>query len=493
LLLFRRIAGSALLAAAVLACDSPDTVAVAPVEAAADIRAGLPIQRPNFVVILTDDQRLGDLAYMPATKQLVGERGVTFRQMHATTPLCCPSRTSILRGQYAHNHQVLDNAPPSGGYSRFNELHLEQSTIATWLDAAGYRTTFIGKYLNGFFGNYPAVPARPPGWDNWHPSSGEYYGSLHIHDSTVVLYGYLPQDYRTDIETEEATSFIRASAGSADPFFIYVAPVAPHNIENGQPPIPAPRHNNRLPGVMVPRTVAFNEADVSDKPAHVQRQPLGKSGWIGKNDYIHRRRLQSLLAVDEMVQRIVQTLDSMRLLDRTYIIFTSDNGFQLGEHRLRGKSVPYEESIKVPLLVRGPRAVPGTLVDLPTLNVDLAPTIAALANIETPSFVDGRSLVPLLVGRTPSVWRRAVLFESWERFGFFTGIRSANYKYVEWYTGERELYDLRTDPFEASSMWGTASIPLQRRMTNTLSAMRTCAGQSCRDIEAAARPEPPLP
>jgi N-acetylglucosamine-6-sulfatase len=218
-----------------------------------------------------------------------------------------------------------------------------------------------------------------------------------------------------------------------------------------------------------------------------------REGKIDAARLLYRRRLESLRSVDEMVAGIVGELAAARTLDRTYIFFTSDNGFHIGQHRVRaGKHLPYEEDIRVPLLVRGPRAVAGSVAPQLVMNLDIAPTIADLANIEPPSYVDGRSLLPLLRGVQPTGWRRAALLEGWEGpYPNYTGLRTHQYKYVEWQTGERELYDLTADPYEMHSQWPTASPVLQRRLSVALEQLRDCVGATCRLVEASLRVAPP--
>src|SRR3990172_1877511 len=316
--------------------------------------------RPNIILILTDDLDAKSISVMPQLKTLIADQGTTFTNFFVTYALCCPSRSSILRGQYVRNHQVLTNTPPSGGFEKFQAVGNDQSTIATWLKAAGYRTTLMGDYL-------------------------------------------------TDVLARKASDVIRRATRDGTPFFIYLATYAPH-----APATPARRHANAFPNTTAPRPPSFNEADVSDKPAWVQDLPLLSPEQITRINEQYRVRLRSLLAVDDLLATLVDALQNTGRLGRTYILFTSDNGFHMGEHRmLMGKNTAYDEDIRVPLIVRGP-AVPArrTLEHL-TLNIDLAPTFAELTGAAMPAFVDGRSLVRLL-GATPpplAQWRQAFLVE----------------------------------------------------------------------------------
>lgn len=472
---------------------------------------------PNIVFILTDDLDARSVACMPNVQRLLAEQGATFTNFFITTPLCCPSRSSILRGQYAHNHGVLSNSGPEGGFPTFYRLGDERSTVATWLDDSGYRTGLIGKYLN----RYPksATPNHvPPGWDDWHAfvastgddETGSYYTGYTMNENgTLVSYGHDPEDYSTDVLRDKARSFIEDSAAADQPFFLYLAPYAPHG-----PSTPAPRHTNDFLSEQAPRVPSFDEADISDKPAWVRSFPELSPNQIALIDERYRRRLRSLLAVDEMVASLIQTLEATGTLDNTYIVFASDNGFHLGEHRLPvGKSTPYDESVRVPLIVRGPAVPAGVEVDQFALNIDLAPTFAELAAAQAAAFVDGRSIVPLLGGPDPSEWRQGFLIEHFVRSDFeavatpvtsvtepegaletgispvdaphYSAVRTPQYLYVEYGDGERELYDLQTDPYALQNLAATADPTLLAGLSASLAALEDCAENTCREAEDA--------
>lgn len=443
-----------------------------------------PPGRPNIVLIVTDDQDAGSIAYMPQVTALLADRGTTFADFFVTDPLCCPSRASILRGQYAHNHQVLKNEAPLGGFQRFHDLGHESSTIATWLKAVGYRTAFFGKYLNGYPGEQKTYV--PPGWDEWAAVlDWTFYFDYRINENgRIVSYGSRPEDYQTDVLTRKVSDYVQQAAGGR-PFFIYLAPVAPH-----APSTPAPRHRHQFAGVKVPRPPSFNEADVSDKPGWVRGRGRLNPNEIVWMDRLYRKRLRSLLAVDEMLAGLIGALTRAGTLERTYILFTSDNGYHLGQHRLsHGKGTAYEEDIHVPLIVRGPGVPSGQVLEHFALNIDLAPTIAELAGTPAPTFIDGRSLVTLLGGNPPvrADWRQAFLVESFaDPAGTtpgFQALRTREYHYVEYVTGERELYDLRADPHELESLHATADATLLTQLASALAALRRCAGASCRAAE----------
>jgi N-acetylglucosamine-6-sulfatase len=471
--------------------------------------------RPNILFLLTDDQDLllDSLAYMPNVRSLIAEQGITFSNDFVPLSLCCPSRSSILTGQYAHNHRVYTNAAPDGGFKIFFENGLEDRTIGTALHAAGYRTGLLGKYLNA----YPAGTETthvPPGWDEWDvPVGGAAYNEFNYtlnQNGTLIRHGHTPADYLTDVMAARAVQFIRAAAADKVPFFLYLGTYAPH-----KPFTPAPRHAQLFPGVQAPRTPSFNEANVRDKPDAGRKLPLLGPADIALLDTQYRLRLQSLQAVDEMVAALISTLRDSGQLDNTYIFFTSDNGYHLGQHRRKaGKYTPYEEDVRVPLLVRGPGVPAGRTVDAFTENVDFAPTFAALGGATLRGRGDGRSLVPLLSGNPPPAsWRRAVLLEQFafhetpegtggvlepsetteaagvQEYPTHLGLRTPAYKYVEYSTEEREYYDLVNDPHELQNLASQMSTKFLNRLSGIVHALSTCTGETCRRLEA--QPVPP--
>lgn len=461
----------------------------------ADAAELLPAERPNFVFILADDMEAGQVEFMPKTRALLAEGGTTFSNAFVTHSLCCPSRSSILTGRYSHNHRVLTNAPPLGGYPAFRAGGHEGSNVATWLDGAGYQTALVGKYLNHY--PQPDAPAHVPrGWDEWYalmnrpdPTFYGYYDYRLNENGTVVPYGSAPEDYQTDVLAQKANDFVRrASADPAGaPFFLYLAPEAPHN-----PFTPAPRHEGAYPEVEgVPRTAAFDEANVSDKPSWIRARPRLSAGQKASLDRIYRERAKTLLGLDDMVSSLVEELRATGELENTYVVFTSDNGYHTGHRRaFQGKGTAYEEDVRVPLLVRGPGVPAGRSLGQIALNTDFAPTFAALAGVSTPPSVDGRSLGPLLSGEPPASWRRSFLVELWMKGSkppapAFMAVRTQRYTYVRHRNGERELYDLSRDPLQLRSMHATASPTLLKSLDRRLAALRSCSGEGCRRAEDA--------
>ena len=444
--------------------------------------------QPNIVFILVDDMRKGDLGYMPKTKALLQNAGMTFENAFVSNPICCPSRATIMRGQYAHNTQVWSNANgATGGLEAYRARGYENNNVATTLKAAGYRTALIGKYLNG----YQATTKPPQGWDEWFatldPTTYKYFG-YDVNDNGIGRhFGSSDSDYKTDVLSRQTQSFIGASATQPEPFFAYVAPVAPH-----MPATPAPRHAHAYDGIDGPRLRSFDEKDVSDKPSWMRQLPRLTAAQIADINTRHERRVESLQAVDDLVEGVVDTLNSPTPdgtipLDNTYIFFTSDNGFFHGEHRIPWEKYrPYEEDIRVPLLVRGPGIEAGSSTRKLALNTDYMPTFADLANTSKPSYVDGRPLTGVLDG-SATAWRHAILIEGprYKTVPPYRGIRTLDgttrQKYIEYAgTSQKEMYYLGADPRELANKT-TPPAGLAAR----LDALRVCKGDSCRTAENA--------
>jgi arylsulfatase A-like enzyme len=431
------------------------------------------------VFILTDDMRKDDLKYMPKTRALLKTQGMQFQNAYVSNPLCCPSRATIMRGQYAHNTGVWSNfAGPDGGWQGYVNHGHEQDNIATRLHDAGYRTGLFGKYLNPYDGT-----TSPKGWDDWfalmQPADGffDYY----VNDNgSKEYFGETETDYFTDVLSKETQTFIDDSDVAGKPFFAYVAPKAPH-----LPAIPAPRHQHAFDGAKAPRLSSFNERDVSDKPPSIRSLPLLSQNQIAQIDAKHETRVESLQAVDDLVEAAVNKLRDVGALDNTYVVFTSDNGWHHGEHRIKaGKERPYEESVHMPLLVRGPGVQAGTTTNKLTLNTDFLPTFTDFAGVTTPEYVDGRSLRSVLEGNATS-WRSAILLERQvdeDPNASFYGIRtSAGKKYIEYGDGFKELYDLKTDPHELNNSYRGDSVSAD--LATRLRALKGCASATCRSAE----------
>ena len=409
--------------------------------------------RPNVVIVITDDQRADQLARMPVTNSELVGKGVKLDRAFASHPLCCPSRTSILRGQYAHTTGIYTNGGSLGGWAGFRDRGLEQSTLATWLDDAGYETALVGKYLNGYAASTNYVP---PGWDFWRGGEPNYYvGGAGV--------------YQTDLITRYADEFIRRTPTST-PLFLYLSYFKPH-----APSKPAPRYaaDPRCDGISTSSGPSFNEEEVGDKPSPVKRTPLlTPEQQISVGTTLPTDQCRALLSVDDGVAAVLRALQDTDRLADTLIVFMSDHGLFLGEHRLQGKVLTYEEAIHIPLVIRYDRLTGGVpSVDRRlVVNVDLAPTIADLVGLSvTPGCpdppygpcdgtFDGRSLMPLLDGSV-SGWRSSFLVENHRS----CGVRSNRYVFVRYNTGEEELYDLATDPYQLSNLLPTTTPGIQAR------------------------------
>lgn len=496
-------------------------VAAAVPSSSASVPSPKPLtQPPNIVLVLADDLDLllDTIDTMPNLQALLTDQGMTFSNFFVPDPLCCPARASLLTGRYLHNHRVYTNLPPSGGFQTAFELGLDQATFATALRDAGYRTALIGKYLNGY-PNADDLTYIPPGWDEWFsPTTSTAYGSYNyqVNDNGVLVnYGDAPQDYITDILAQRAVRFITETVTTLPPapFFELVSVYAPHS-----PSVPAPRHAGLFPDAQVPRTPNFNEADMSDKPPHMQNYPSLTITDTLALDTDYRLRLRSMQAVDELLVRLVNTLAETGQLDNTYIIFTSDNGLHLGQHRmLEGKGSPYEEDIRVPFIVRGPGVPAGPTRNEPAGLIDLAPTFAEIAGTALAVPSDGSSLLALWHDTAPHpAWRTTLLVEhyyppaqgepplvgSWEppdRGGEagptsdqaaldYSVLRTAGYKYIERGTYFREIYAIDIDPYELDSRHATVDTVFMQRLSAWLANFRQCAGASCRVEEARVPP-----
>jgi N-acetylglucosamine-6-sulfatase len=441
--------------------------------------------RPNVLVIESDDQTLESMRVMDNVNSLIGDQGATFQNNFVNFSLCCPSRATFLTGQYAHNHGVLGNKPPLGGFDGFEALHGDNN-LAVWLHDAGYHTAMIGKTLN----TYSNDPLVPPGWSEWYaaaPDDQDLYNYTLNENGRLVHYGQTRADFKQDVLTSKAVDFVDRRARKRKPFFLWLTYTAPHGggpNPNPNPPFncggtakPAPRHAHAFDSEPLPKPPNFNEADVSDKPAAIRNLPLLSAGEIADIQRKYRCQLESLLSVDEGVKEVTQALMAQRELANTVLMFTSDNGFFNGAHRIpTGKLHIYEESIRVPLQMRGPGIPPGETVSDLSINADLAPTIVDVANASPGLVMDGRSLIP--VAQNPGIEQgRELLIEQ----GRFKAIRTERYMYAEHNTGEKELYDLQKDPFELQSLQNDpAYASVEAQLAGRLHELQNCAGTSCR-------------
>ncbi len=451
--------------------------------------------RPNFIVVMTDDQTLEAMRALPQTQSLIADAGATFEQFFVSFPLCCPSRASFLTGQYPHNNRVLENYPPIGGFQALDSAE----TLAVWLSRSGYYTGLIGKLMNGYNSSPVGVP---PGWSEWHGEKTEnrYYGYSLLESEGLITYGdpdedftdpANPEAYSTDNYTAKATDFIERRAAAAEPFFLWLSYNAPHS-GLPDPPAdvehrcrgnakPAQRHLSAFENEPLPAPPSLNEADIADKPPSLRNTLPLTPFQLEAIRNIYTCELASLQAVDEGVAEIVETLTSTGALANTYLIFTSDNGFFHGEHRIIfGKNRLYEEATHVPLLIRGPGIAPGSTVQELAANVDLAPTILDAADAEAGLQMDGRSLLPTIAQPELRLGRE-ILFDT----NTYKAIRNPRYVYAEHFArrdkGARELYDLARDPFQLDDLHRDRDY---REVRNALAArlerLRRCDAEECR-------------
>jgi len=446
--------------------------------------------RPNVVVVMTDDQTMASLRYMPNVKRLLVNKGTTFRRNYSTFPSCCPSRSTFLTGQYPHNHRVLGNNAPIGG---FGKLH-HPNTLPVWLEDAGYRTIHVGRYLNQY--GYRNPYHIPPGWTEWHTTVGasayRYWDYTMNENGVLRRYGENRQSslYQTDFYTRRARRLIRRFAPSRTPFFLSIDYLAPHSRRAEDTddrdallmPDPAPRHLGQFSGTPLPRPPSFNEGSVSDKPRDIRERPPLTEAKVDAVARNYRQRLESLQAVDQGVRWILSTLKGTGELRKTLFVFTSDNGFFHGEHRVpSGKVLLYEPSVRVPLVMRGPGVPRGRRVNQLTGNVDLAPTILDATGAAPHRAQDGLSLFSLMADPGLRPGRELVLERGPAPGGArYSAVRSERYVYAEYQTGERELYDLRRDPFQRRSRHSDpAYASIRRQLASRLQRLRGCRGRAC--------------
>lgn len=451
------------------------------------------VTRPNIILITTDDQSLTDLSRMQHVVARLGSRGTTFTHAYSPYPLCCPARATILTGQYAHNHHVLGNAPPYGGFTAFDD----SNTLPLWLQSGGYSTAILGKYLNG----YPTPGAAryiPPGWNTWRvPVDGIYdYRSWTLNqDRRLVPYA---GQYETDFVGNEASRLVQQYAPMQRPYFLWAGFLAPHI---GRPheaddplglrtPAVSSRYRDTLAGLPLPAKASINEADVTDKPLFVQRTPIHPRVALRE---LNQQRLESLLSVDDAVNHLLDTVKATGELGNTVVMFTSDNGFLVGEHRRFGKDIGYEEATRVPMIVAGPGFDTGQTRDQKVSLADIAPTVAAEAHVAPGLVQDG---VPLttIAADPQAADKRTILLEGGpnrrEPRRWYTGIHTNRYVYVEYSTThEKELYDLTTDPQQLDNLAVLSpGGPVEHKLARALATLRTCAGPVCREgVNALAR------
>ncbi|MGZ6753605.1 MAG: sulfatase family protein [Nocardioides sp.] len=484
-------------AAAFTVTDAPHTRSSAPVHVEqtyerpthlAYTPPATPDRRPNVVLITTDDQALSDLRWMPRTRHWLGRAGVTFDSMLSPHPLCCPARAEMMTGEFAQNNGVHTNAGPYGGLPA---LRQPDNTLPWWLQRTGYLTGMVGKYLNG----YTRETGVPRGWDFWDPSDTDrfgYYGYELYGDGRPRWFGHL--HYSSDVIRDTTVRLVDRYSAANRPFFIWSSYFAPHGVcgDTGgcaNPPVPAYRDAHLYPGVRSPSLdkPSFDEKDVSDKPWAIRHlAPLP----VPKAQHEFKQRIRSLAAVDQGVAATMRALQRDHELAHTLVLFTSDNGYLVGEHRYLGKVLPYEEALRVPLLVRGPGVPHDQTRTQPATTVDLAPTILDVTGTTPGRLQDGQSLWPEITSADAPRRDDTVLIQAGGDPGaqhprpwMYRGVWTARYTFAHWTSehGFLELYDRQVDPFELQNRaHDPAYAAVVAELLRRTRLLAGCAGASCR-------------
>ncbi|KAJ3066138.1 hypothetical protein HDU98_010542 [Podochytrium sp. JEL0797] len=481
--------------------------------------------KPNIIFLLTDDQdaRMNSLDFMPNLQKYLVDEGTKFEKHFVTTALCCPSRVSILKGQFAHNTNFTDVGPPTGGYDLFLERNLDEEALPVWLQRAGYSTHYIGKFINGY--GVTNFKHLPDGWDTFEPLVNPWI--YNFYHSVFAFNGEEPKHYpgihQSDVIREKALAILDNATQDDKPFFLYLSPVAPHTeilFNPGQKKstelkgaeirmtetIPADRHKDLFPDEIIPRVPSFNSANVTGKPKFIAELPLLSDDVVDTLDHWHRQRLRNLQSVDELLGDVVERLAASGDLDNTYIFYSSDNGYHLGLHRLNaGKTTAYEDDVNVPFLVRGPGVAKGAVRQDVGAHTDLAPTFLKLAGGSQNAYpFDGK---PILVHEADFIDtnRESLGVEFWRGhvpelfpipFGEENTYRSVrvvgngySYLYTVWCTGLRELYDNVKDPYQLENVYSTAPSNLVARLDALLVVLHDCIGDTCQKPWATLLPD----
>jgi N-acetylglucosamine-6-sulfatase len=430
-------------------------------------------EKPNFVFVYLDDMEKSALRFMPTVRDRIVDEGLTFERAYVTLSLCCPARATTLTGKYAHNHGVYGNDVPHGGYPKFSQSGYQKRAFPVWLDKAGYETAIVGKYLN----NYDTL-TKPPGWDYAYLKVGGN-PEWRYNDDGKSIEKRPPQEINeVDLLLDKSLSFL--DGVGEEPFFLWFGPYAPH-----QGAHPARRHAKLYPNLKAPRPTSYNERRIDDKPGWLREKDQLDERERNRIDALYRTRARALTTVDEAVGELLRRLEAMGELENTYVVFTSDNGFLHGQHRLTKKQSPYEESISVPLVVRGPDVRKSTSRAL-VGNHDLAPTFAGLAGAGFDrSHVDGTSFAPLL--QRELGWRQRLFVDSPADpiFGMprYDALRTREYLYVEYETKEKEFYRMGTDPLQLLNRASSMPKDLRENLSGHVEKLKSCAGASCRRAE----------
>ncbi|BCS21427.1 sulfatase family protein [Aspergillus puulaauensis] len=458
-----------------------------------------PKSRPNFLFVFTDDQDLtmNSIEYMPHVSSRIRDQGIDFTNHFVTTALCCPSRVSLWTGRQAHNTNVTDVSPPYGGYPKFISQGFNDDWFPVWLQNAGYNTYYVGKLFNAHSVqtyNNPFVKGFNGSDFLLDPFTYSYWKSSYQRNREPPK-SYAGR-YTTDVTEEKALGFLDdALEDKKHPWFLTVAPIAPHFEQDPdrtagtppQAPIPAPRHAHLFPDTRVPRTPSFNPLNQTG-PSWIKDLKRQNQSVVDYEDFFYRQRLRALQGVDEMVDKLLNRLERSGQLNNTYVIYSSDNGFHIGQHRLPpGKSTSYEEDIRVPFFVRGPGIKPGQTDSQVTTHIDFAPTIFELLGLPLRKDFDG---TPMRIAKdsaavahehvTVEYWGAAVLEGDYANLSPESTYRMPNntYKSARIVSEKYNLF-YAADPHQIHNVYTSAPQPFKNRLDALLLVLKSCAGSTC--------------
>lgn len=422
-------------------------------------------QRPNFLQICADDMRFADIKVMANVRRLMRDPGVEFTKQFVPFPLCAPSRVGLLTGLQPHNHGVLKNKGDDGGYAAYQAL--EANSLPVWLANAGYHVGHVGKFVNGY--DLVAPDHVPPGYSDWRAMSCDFsdYTNFTLNENGTQV-AYNSGEYTTDVFLEKVLNFI---ATAPQPFALFFWPNCCH-----WPAVPASQDVGTFQNVDMPISPSFDEADVSDKPRYIQKLPQFGAQRIETIQDKWRVRAECLQSLDRAVATIVDTLETSGLIGNTHVMFTSDNGFIEGEHRIDdGKNYLYEEGARTVLYWRQPSGYAGTCRQ-PVSNIDITASMVDFSRAVAGRVLDGKSLAPLLADVSAG-WSSATLLQSDKS----VGIATSDYRYIHWVKqGDIELYDMTVDPFQLKNVAGKPEYRhIQHACAEALQSLLGCGGDSC--------------
>lgn len=457
----------------------------------------LSVERPNVLMVTVDDLAADDMSYLPHVRELMGTEGVTFTDGLAPSPMCVPARASLLTGKYAHNHGAYTVRGPRGGYPAFEPQ--QSQTIAKALHDDGYETYFAGKYLNGY-GKDGTAKEVPPGWTEWRatvdPSTYRFF------NQRMNINGQLKQTkgYTTNVMTRQAERMIDRGRGSGKSWFAWINYVAPHvggpaskddpkKLYAGTPTarlkttVPAVRDRNTFRKLKLP--IVPNSF-----PSHDDRLP--KAAPANRNvtkfdardkkalNIVYERRIEAAQGLDRAVATLIDKLRQTGQLDRTLVVFTSDNGYAIGNHNLNGKLYQYDEPLRIPILMRGPGLPKGATVDTAVTNPDLAATILAATGVRPTWDMDGVDILPWVEAPAQV---RVVPIEAWPVSGtqrIYFGVRVGAWTFARYRKGGEELYDRSTDPYEMHNLAADPDYrPVRKALLSMARRYRGCEGDTC--------------